>query len=107
MRCVARSYSVCSKRADGHSRGTRLTFAMLNRRIGRLTNALASLGVRHGSIVAILDWDSYRYPEGYFGIPMMGATMPGRYQSLALCIQTVVKSKSKPCDGQLNRWPSS
>ncbi|MFM0060917.1 fatty acid--CoA ligase [Paraburkholderia phytofirmans] len=53
----------------------RYTFAMLNRRIGRLANALASLGVRHGSVVAIMDWDSHRYLEGYFGIPMMGATM--------------------------------
>ncbi|MFM0397610.1 fatty acid--CoA ligase [Paraburkholderia phytofirmans] len=53
----------------------RYTFAMLNRRIGRLANALASLGVRHGSTVAIMDWDSHRYLEGYFGIPMMGATM--------------------------------
>jgi fatty-acyl-CoA synthase len=53
----------------------RHTFAGLNRRIGRLANALASLGVQHGSTVAIMDWDSHRYLEGYFAIPMMGATM--------------------------------
>jgi len=53
----------------------RHTFAALNRRIGRLANALAALGVRHGSTVAIMDWDSHRYLEGYFAIPMMGATM--------------------------------
>lgn len=53
----------------------RHTYAGLNQRIGRLANALASLGVRRGSTVAIMDWDSHRYLEGYFAIPMMGATM--------------------------------
>ena len=53
----------------------RHTYAGLKQRIGRLANALASLGVRRGSTVAIMDWDSHRYLEGYFAIPMMGATM--------------------------------
>jgi fatty-acyl-CoA synthase len=53
----------------------RYTFAQLRQRIGQLANALAGVGVRHGSTVAIMDWDSHRYLESYFAIPMMGATM--------------------------------
>jgi fatty-acyl-CoA synthase len=57
-------------------RGTvRYTFARLRQRIGQLANALAAVGVRSGSTVAIMDWDSHRYLESYFAIPMMGATM--------------------------------
>ena len=30
---------------------------------------------RHGATVAVMDWDSHRYLESYFAIPMMGATL--------------------------------
>ena len=44
-------------------------------RLARVANMLASLGVRHGSTVAVMDWDSHRYLECYFAVPMMGATL--------------------------------
>jgi fatty-acyl-CoA synthase len=44
-------------------------------RIGRLANGLASLGVLPGSTVAVMDWDSHRYLECFFAIPMMGAVL--------------------------------
>ena len=44
-------------------------------RLDRLANMLASLGVKHGSTVAMMDWDSHRYLECYFAVPMMGATL--------------------------------
>jgi fatty-acyl-CoA synthase len=53
----------------------RYTYRDFRRRIGQLASALEALGVRHGSTVAVMDWDSHRYLEGYFAIPMMGATL--------------------------------
>ena len=53
----------------------RYAFADLRKRIGQLASTLETLGVRHGSTVAVLDWDSHRYLECYFAIPMMGATL--------------------------------
>lgn len=53
----------------------RYTYRDFHARLGRLAGALASLGVRHGSTVAVMDWDSHRYLECYFGVPMMGATL--------------------------------
>ncbi len=44
-------------------------------RIGRLASMLAALGVRRGTTVAVMDWDSHRYLEAYFAIPMMEATL--------------------------------
>ena len=44
-------------------------------RIGRLAGFLSGLGVEHGDVVAVMDWDSHRYLEAYFAIPMMGATL--------------------------------
>jgi fatty-acyl-CoA synthase len=53
----------------------RFTYCELRERIGRLASALAGLGVRHGSTVAVMDWDSHRYLECYFAVPMMGAVL--------------------------------
>lgn len=53
----------------------RYSFRDFHARIGRLANALEGQGVDHGSTVAVMDWDSHRYLESYFAIPMMGATL--------------------------------
>lgn len=53
----------------------RYDYLELRRRIGRLAAALAALGVEQGATVAILDWDSHRYLEHYFAVPMMGAVL--------------------------------
>ncbi|MBL8434620.1 MAG: fatty acid--CoA ligase [Zoogloea sp.] len=44
-------------------------------RLPRLANALAGLGVGPGSTVAVMDWDSHRYLEAFFAVPMMGAVL--------------------------------
>ncbi|MFV0283641.1 MAG: fatty acid--CoA ligase [Castellaniella sp.] len=44
-------------------------------RVARLAGALTELGVRPGDTVAILDWDSHRYLEAFFAVPMMGAVL--------------------------------
>lgn len=53
----------------------RFTYTQLRERIGKLANALSALGVTRGSSVAVLDWDSHRYLECYFAVPMMGAVL--------------------------------
>ncbi|HYA40350.1 MAG TPA: long-chain fatty acid--CoA ligase [Syntrophobacteraceae bacterium] len=44
-------------------------------RVGRLANTLKSLGVAPGDTIGVMDWDSHRYLECYFAIPMMGAVL--------------------------------
>lgn len=53
----------------------RLTYHQLRERVGRLASALATLGVSPGDTVGVLDWDSNRFLEAYFAVPMMGAVL--------------------------------
>jgi fatty-acyl-CoA synthase len=53
----------------------RLTYRDFSQRIGRLANALSRLGVTPGQTVAMMDWDSHRYLECFFAVPMMGAVL--------------------------------
>src|SRR5262245_24759359 len=53
----------------------RLTYAELCDRIGRLASSLAEIGVRPGDTVGVLEWDSNRFLEAFFAIPMMGAVL--------------------------------
>ncbi|WP_423395585.1 fatty acid--CoA ligase [Burkholderia sp. LMG 21824] len=53
----------------------RYDYWALRHRIGQLASCLQDLGVQAGDTVAVMDWDSHRYLECYFGIPMMGATL--------------------------------
>ena len=53
----------------------RYTYRTLKERIERLAGALANLGVAAGQTVAVMDWDSHRYLEAFFAVPMMGAVL--------------------------------
>ena len=53
----------------------RLTYADLHDRIGRPANCLKMLGVRPGDTVGVMDWDSNRFLEAFFAVPMMGAIL--------------------------------
>jgi acyl-CoA synthetase (AMP-forming)/AMP-acid ligase II len=53
----------------------RYDYRTLRQRIGRLASALALQGVEPGDTVAVMDWDSHRYLESYFAVPMMGAVL--------------------------------
>ncbi|WP_426213187.1 fatty acid--CoA ligase [Mesorhizobium abyssinicae] len=53
----------------------RFTYRQLRERIGRLGSALTGLGIRAGDTVGVLDWDSNRFLEAYFAVPMMGAVL--------------------------------
>ncbi len=52
-----------------------LTYKTWKERVHRLANALADLGVKPGDTVAFMDWDSHRYLEAYYAVPMMGAVL--------------------------------
>ena len=54
---------------------SRYTYRTLYQRICRLANGLTALGVSPGDTVAVMDWDSHRYLECFFAIPMMGAVL--------------------------------
>jgi acyl-CoA synthetase (AMP-forming)/AMP-acid ligase II len=54
---------------------SRYTYRDLRERISRLAGALTAQGVARGDVVGVLDWDSPRYLECYFAIPMLGATL--------------------------------
>ncbi len=53
----------------------RHTYRTFRERIGRLASGLSQIGVKQGDVVAVLDWDSHRYHECYFAVPMMGAVL--------------------------------
>jgi fatty-acyl-CoA synthase len=53
----------------------RYTYNDLFERINRLGSALQKCGVKKGDTVAVFDYDSHRYLESFFAIPMMGAVL--------------------------------
>lgn len=50
-------------------------YSEFHERIGRLGAALTQLGFGVGSTIAVMDWDTPRYLECFFAIPMIGATL--------------------------------
>ncbi|MBL9045838.1 MAG: fatty acid--CoA ligase [Tabrizicola sp.] len=51
------------------------SYTELNQSIDRLAAALTRLGLGPGSTIAVLDWDTPRYLECFFAVPMIGATL--------------------------------
>ncbi|WP_221794636.1 fatty acid--CoA ligase [Oceanobacter mangrovi] len=53
----------------------RFSYSEFNQRIQRLANMLTAAGVGPGDTVAVMDWDSHRYLECFFAVPMIGAVL--------------------------------
>ena len=53
----------------------RYTYRDLNQRIARLADGLTGLGASAGDTIAVFDYDSHRYLECFFAIPMIGAVL--------------------------------
>ncbi len=53
----------------------RLTYRTFRERVRRLAAALIGLGVKPGDTVGVLDWDSHRYLECFYAVPMIGAVL--------------------------------
>ncbi|MEN8173563.1 MAG: fatty acid--CoA ligase [Chloroflexota bacterium] len=53
----------------------RYTYKDMYHRVLKLVSALQQIGVKKGSKVGVIEWDSHRYLEMYFGIPGIGAVL--------------------------------
>jgi fatty-acyl-CoA synthase len=53
----------------------RFSYREFGERVHRLASALSELGVSPGKTVAMMDWDTPRYLECFFAVPMMGAVL--------------------------------
>ncbi|WP_321419001.1 fatty acid--CoA ligase [uncultured Desulfobacter sp.] len=53
----------------------RYTYRDFGQRVRKLADMLTTLGVKPGDTVAMMDWDSHRYLECFFAVPMMGAVL--------------------------------
>jgi fatty-acyl-CoA synthase len=53
----------------------RYTYRDFGKRVAMLADALTGIGVEPGQTVAVMDWDTHRYLECFFAIPMMGAVL--------------------------------
>ncbi len=53
----------------------RYNYFELNKRVAQQANLLNSIGVSTGDTVAVIDYDSHRYLECFFAIPMIGAVL--------------------------------
>ena len=58
-----------------YSNHSKYTYTDLVERIHRLANALTDAGVKPGDTVAVMDWDTPRYLECFFAVPMIGAVL--------------------------------
>src|SRR5262245_43380198 len=54
---------------------SRYTYRELYKRVAKLSNLLEQLAVKPGDMVGIIDYDSHRFLEAYFAIPMIGAVL--------------------------------
>lgn len=54
---------------------SKYTYTDLLERVHRLAHALTEAGIKAGDTVAVLDWDTPRYLECFFAIPMIGAIL--------------------------------
>ncbi len=53
----------------------RFTYAEFKQRVCKLANTLTEMGVKSGDTVAVMDWDSHRYLECFYAVPMLGAVL--------------------------------
>ncbi|MCB8890133.1 fatty acid--CoA ligase [Vreelandella malpeensis] len=54
---------------------SRHDYRRFEERVHQLAHLLTAQGVQAGDVVAVLDWDSHRYLECFFAVPMLGAVL--------------------------------
>ncbi len=52
-----------------------ISYRQWKERVNRLAAALTAIGVKRGDTVAVMEWDSHRYLEMYYAIPMLGVVL--------------------------------
>ncbi|CAG9259861.1 Long-chain-fatty-acid--CoA ligase [Paraburkholderia unamae] len=65
----------CPEQQIVYGDAVRYNYWGFRHRLGQLASALAGTGVAPGDTLAVMDWDSHRYLECYFAVPMMGAVL--------------------------------
>lgn len=53
----------------------RFSYESFKKRVHQLAHMLSAMGIKRGDTVAVMDYDSHRYLECYFAIPMIGAVL--------------------------------
>ena len=53
----------------------RYTYRDFDTRLKTLASGLARHGIGHDDVVAVMDWDTHRYFECFFAVPMLGAVL--------------------------------
>ena len=66
---IARDVEIVS---DGLAR---YSYGDLEDRLKRFASGLAAQGVTQGDVVAVMDWDTHRYFEAFFAVPMLNAVL--------------------------------
>ena len=66
---IARDVEIVS---DGLAR---YSYGDLEDRLKRFASGLVAQGVTQGDVVAVMDWDTHRYFEAFFAVPMLGAVL--------------------------------
>jgi len=69
------SSAICPDRDCVVFEGKRYTFSQVNDRSNRLANALASLGIKKGDMVAILQVNCNQFLETYYAVAKLGAML--------------------------------
>ena len=59
---------------DGAGTWQRTNYGEYGKRVKRLANAMGKLGIGAGTMVGVLDFNTLRHFELYFGVPAVGAT---------------------------------
>lgn len=76
LRHAAKSFGrqeVVSIQLDGSK--LRFTYKEVYARVKRLANALTGIGAQVGDRIGVLDWNSHRHLEAYYGIPGIGSVL--------------------------------
>ena len=53
----------------------RFSYETFKKRVHQLAHMLSTMGIKAGDTVAVMDYDSHRYLECYFAVPMIGAVL--------------------------------
>jgi fatty-acyl-CoA synthase len=75
LRCLYRAVDLYGGKVGIVGGDCRFTYAEFGERCERLAGGLIAQGVRAGDRIAFLSFNNHRLLEGYFGVPLAGATV--------------------------------
>ena len=69
------SNRACARQEIVNGAGIRLSYEAFEKRVHQLAHSLKASGIFEGMRIGVIDWDTSRYLECFFAVPMMGATL--------------------------------